>query len=159
MSVLCCRVPNFLVGLAARQHPEWEGRPLALIGAEGHIWAASPEARQSGVCTQMSARQAQTRCPDLLLHTLDAQQCEAEQDALLGTLAQSGLPVEAQTWGVAYVDLLQVVGGNLPAERLQRTVRPLCAELGKKIQKLFGETLSPALGWDTSKFTARAAAG
>ena len=163
MSVLCCRVPNFLVGLAARQHPEWEGRPLALIGAEGHIWAASPEARQSGVYAQMSARQAQTRCPDVLLCTLDAQQSEAEQGALLGTLAQSGLPVEAQTWGTAYVDLQQVVDqrahGNLSAERLQRTVRPLCAELGKKIQKLFGETLSPALGWDSSKFTSRAAAG
>jgi len=132
---------------------------LALIGTEGHIWAASPEARQSGVYAQMSARQAQTRCPDVLLYTLDAQHCEAEQGALLGTLAQSGLPVEAQMWGTAYVDLQQVAGGNLTAERLQRTVRPLCAELGKKIQKLLGETLSPALGWDNSKFTSRAAAG
>ena len=163
MSILCCRVPNFLVGLATRQHPEWKDRPLALIGAEGHIWAASPEAQQSGVYAQMSARQAQTRCPDVLLCTLDVQQSEAEQGALLGTLAQSGLPVEAQTWGTAYVDLQQVVdqrgNGSGSVEQLQRTVRPLCAELGKTIQKLFGETLSPALGWDSSKFTARAAAG
>jgi nucleotidyltransferase/DNA polymerase involved in DNA repair len=159
MSVLCCRVPNFLVGLATRQNPEWGERPLALLGADGQVWAASPEARQSGVYAQMSARQAQTRCPDVLLRPLDAQQCEAEQGALLGTLAQSGLPVEARTWGTAYVDLQQVASGDLPVERLRRTVQPLCAELGKKIQELLGETLWPALGWDSSKFTARAAAG
>ena len=162
MSVLCCRVPNFLVGLATRQHPEWKDRPLALIGAEGHIWAASPEARQSGVFAQMSPRQAQTRCPDVLLRTLDVQQCETEQGALLGTLAQSGLPVEAQSWGAAYVDLHEVVSlrshGNMPTEQQKRMVKPVCAELGKKVDELFGKTLSPALGWDTSKFTARAAA-
>ncbi len=151
MSVLCCRVPNFLMGLAYRHQPKLIGRPLALLGPDERVWAVAPEARLSGVCVQMHARQAQMRCPDLMLRPLEIQTCQAEQSALLGTLAQSGLPVEASTWGMAYVDLHTVA-------HTAQAVRPLCAQLGLQLQRLLGQSLQPALGWDTGKFTARVAA-
>ncbi len=150
MSVLCCRVPDFLIGLAERQEPKWMGRPLALLDANERVSAASPEARLSGVAVQMSARQAQMRCPDVLLSLLDTAACQQKQSAFVGTLAECGLPVEAQTWGVAYVDLREVA-------RTGRTVQPICAEMGKQVRRLLGDTLAPSLGWDTGKFIARAA--
>lgn len=150
MSVVCCRVPDFLIGLAQRQEPKWMGRPLALLGADERISAISPEARLSGIALQMSARQAQMRCPEVLLSPLDTAACQAEQSAFVGTLAECGLPVEAQTWGVAYVDVHEVAS-------TAQAVQPICAEMGKQVRGLLGDALSPALGWDTGKFTARAA--
>jgi len=150
MSVLSCRVPDFLIGLAQRQEPKWSGLPLALLGADERISAVSPEARQSGVAVQMSARQAQMRCPEVVLTPLNDSACQTEQSAFVGTLAECGLPVEVQTWGAAYVDLREVAG-------TARDVQPICAEMGKQIRRLLGAPLSPALGWDTGKFTAHAA--
>src|SRR5439155_14935199 len=152
MSVACCRVPNFLLRLTQRRHPEWAGRPLALLGADEQVWSVSPEARLSGVRLQMDARQAQMRCPDVLLRPLDLPACQAEQHALLGALARSGLPLEAQTWGTAYVDL-HSVARTVPA------AQAVCQDLGKQVAAQLGAELEPSIGWDTGKFTARAAAG
>ena len=114
MSVLCCRVPDFLTALELRRHPTLAERPLALLGPDERVWAASREARTSGVFTQMRARDAQMRCPDVVLRELDLPACESEQSAFLATLARSELPIEALTWGAAYVDL---TAGTDSAER------------------------------------------
>ncbi len=68
MSVLCCRVPDFLINLTLRRHPDWSDRPLALLSHDERICAVSNEARTDGVRLQMRPRQAEMRCPDLLLH-------------------------------------------------------------------------------------------
>lgn len=151
MSVLCCQVPDFLVGLARRNQPDLSERPLALLGADERVWAVSREAQLSGVSTQMTPRQAQMRCPDVFLRPLDTEGGEAEQSAFVRILAECGLPVEAQTWGIAYVDLHAV------AKTTAQSVQPICAEMGKQMRHLLGESLVPALGWDTGKFTARVA--
>ncbi len=151
MSVMCCRVPEFLIGLAKRREPELEGKPVALLGADEHVWAASAQARQSGVCLQMPARQARMRCPDVQLQELDLNSSQAEPNAFVATLAECGLPVEASTWGMAYVDL-HAVGQTSAA------VGPYCADLGRQVRGVLGDTLAPAIGWDSSKFTARTAA-
>src|SRR5439155_27274334 len=101
MSVACCRVPNFLLRLTQRRHPEWAGRPLALLGADEQVWSVSPEARLRGVRLQMDARQAQMRCPDVLLRPLDLRPCQAQPHGLLGALARSRRPQDAQTGGPA----------------------------------------------------------
>jgi nucleotidyltransferase/DNA polymerase involved in DNA repair len=151
MSVLCCNVPNLLITLACRQSPSWAGRPLALLGPAERVWAASPEAGQYGVQTQMRPQQAQIACPDLLLRPLDLTTAEAEQSALLAELAEWQLPVEPQSWGSAYVDM-HAVAKNAPA------VQPLAAEVGRRLRKRLGLDLQPSVGWDSGKFTARAAA-
>jgi nucleotidyltransferase/DNA polymerase involved in DNA repair len=155
MSVLSCYVPDFLFALARRDAgapaPAQNGeRPWALLGEDGRVLAVSPLARESGARPGMNTRQALARCPDLVLSPLDARACQAEHDGLLGTLAQTGLPVEAQDWGAAYVDLREVARDRAGAQAL-------CADLGRQVRRVMGDALQPALGWDTGKFTARAA--
>ncbi len=153
MSVLCCSIPDFLFALARRDEQGAEqDRPVVLIGADGAVWAASPLARAGGVLPGMTARQARARCPDAALRDLNLKTSQAAQDELLYALARSGLAVEAQDWGAAYVDLREAAAAESP------DVSPLCAELGRQVRQSLGDALQPALGWDTGKFTARAAA-
>jgi nucleotidyltransferase/DNA polymerase involved in DNA repair len=154
MSVLYCRVPNFLISLACRTHPEWKEQPLALLGGDERIWAVSPPAWQSGVRREMLPRQARMRCPDLLLRPLDAEDCQSEQAAFLGALSRWELPVEAHTWGAAYLDLHLLV----PATAKRKEVEGLCADMGRQVRAQLGEDLQPSLGWDSGKFTAQVAA-
>lgn len=148
---MCCRVPDFLIGLAERQQPTLVEKPVALLGADERVLAASPEARETGICLHMPARQARMRCPDVCLQPLDMEACQSEQDAFAGKLAECGLPVESPSWGVAYVDLHAVASTS-------QAVRPYCADLGAQVRGVLGESLVPSIGWDTGKFTARAAA-
>lgn len=150
MSVLCCRVPDFLVGLAVRREPGLGARPLALLGPDERVWAASPQAHSAGVRAQMAPRQAQAHCPDVVLRSLDFAHAQGEQHALLDELARWELPVEEAGWGAAYVDLRQVAG--TPGD-----VRPLAADAGRRLRGVLGAALQPALGWDSGKFIARAA--
>ena len=150
MSVLSCYIPEFLLSVASRQGQTSAEHPLALMGEDGRVLAVSPPARICGVAGGMTMRQALSRCPDLTSHELDMRSCEAEHAALLGTLAQTGLPVEAQDWGSAYVDLREV-------SRDMPDAQSLCADLGRQVRRALGDALQPALGWDTGKFTARAA--
>lgn len=151
MSVLCCRIPDFLIALTLRHRPELADTPLLLAGPDDHIWAASAMARQEGVQTQMTLRQALTRCPDALVHELPMGEGQHTQDAMLATLAEWRLPVEPLGWGQAYVDLHAVATA-------QHDVGLLAAELGRNVRRTLGDSLQPALGWDSGKFTARAAA-
>ncbi len=151
MSIMCCRVPDLLIGLTERANPELAGKPVALLGADALVCAVSPKARQSGVTLQMPARQAQMRCPDVHLQPLDMEAGRAEQGAFVGKLAECGLPVEAPSWGLAYVDLQAVATTS-------QSVQPFCADLGKQARSVLGQGLVPSVGWDTGKFTARAAA-
>lgn len=151
MSVLCCRIPHFLIALACRRQSAWAGRPLALVGSDDRLWAVSPEAQRCGVQVQMRPQQAQIYCPEVLLRDLDREAGETAQAELLDAAAQWELPVEPLTWGALYVDL-HLVGKSA------ESVRPLAVELGQRVRTLYGEALQPALGWDSGKFTAHAAA-
>ncbi|HEY3342696.1 MAG TPA: hypothetical protein VGK81_11790, partial [Anaerolineae bacterium] len=122
----------------------------ALTVEDGRVLVASAPARASGVIGGMPLRQALARCPDLVTRELDMRSCQAEHAALLSTLAQTGLPVEATNWGSAYVDLREVTR-DLP------DAQSLIADLGRQVRHALGDALQPALGWDTGKFTARAA--
>ncbi len=153
MSVLCCHIPDFLFAVTRRHEPELERaeRPIALLGSDQTVWAASLPARAEGVRAGMSSHQARARCPDVCLRPLDTSACEAEHHALLGVLARTGLPTEAQDWGTVYVDLRPVTAGKNDAQYV-------CADLGRQVRRELGAALQPALGWDSGKFTACAAA-
>lgn len=153
MSVVCWHTPNFLVGLAVRDQPALAGRPLALLDASEAVCALSGEARASRVVVGMSKHHAQRRCPDLVTRPLDMAKRQQEQSALMGTMAEWGLPVEERGWGSAYIDLRPV------ATRWQ-DIRPLCIDLAQKIYRRWdkAQPLMPKIGWDTGKFVAYAAA-
>ncbi len=59
--------------------------------------------------------------------------------------------MEPHGWGAAYVDLGDLVRGHADAVAL-------CREMGRAVRRELGEALQPALGWDSGKFTAQAAA-
>lgn len=151
MSVLCCSIPEFTIRTVRRSHPELVDQPLALLDDQGRVAALSNLAHRSRVQTQMTARQAQMRCPDIRLYPLSQTRCDEEQATLVSLLAQWELPVEEIGWGKAYIDLK-------PLTARRSEVKLLSVELGQRIRNELGELLQPALGWDSSKFTARAAA-
>jgi hypothetical protein len=151
MSVLCASVPDFLITLALRHTPALVDAPLGLLGADDRIWAASPQAQAWGVGVGQPARTARARCPHLVMRNLDLPAAQAQQDAFLGELMRWELPHEAHGWGAGYIDLHHIA--TRPAD-----VRPLAVELGRRLRTALGASLAPSLGWDSGKFTARAAA-
>ena len=65
MDVACLIVPNFLVALARREHPELAKRPVVVGGApEEHaaVTACSPEAAAAGVTVGTTLRRALAHC-------------------------------------------------------------------------------------------------
>jgi nucleotidyltransferase/DNA polymerase involved in DNA repair len=160
MSVLYCTIPHFAVALARRDgsgsnHSASRGAerdcPLVLVDPEGRVFDASPEAAACGVSAGLTARMARIRCPQARLEEADVVHCRQEMEALLQLLECTGPSLEPHGWGAAYVDL-----GDLARNRTEATA--LCAEMGRSIRHELGEDLQPALGWDSSKFTAQAAA-
>ena len=151
MSVLCCYAPRFLYQVACREHQTLQGHPAALLGPDEVVWTVSPEAHRTGIAAGMSPRQVRARCPDAVLHRLDLAMLEAAQQSWLGSLGELALPTEIAGWGAAYLDIS-------PVTRDSREARQIAGDLGRRMRLQLGEALQPAIGWDSGKFTARAAA-
>ena len=151
MSVLYCAIPHFAAGLARRDDPALEGTPLVFVGPESRVFGVSAEAAARGVVAGMTVRTAEVRCPEARLLDADVARCREEVEALLQLLERTGPKVEPHGWGAAYVDL-----DNLARDRSDAVT--LCREIGRNVRRELGEALQPALGWDSSKFTAQAAA-
>jgi nucleotidyltransferase/DNA polymerase involved in DNA repair len=99
----------------------------------------------------ITARTAHIRCPQARLVEADLPACRQALETLLGVLERTSSQVEPHGWGAAYVDL-----GDLARNRTGATA--ICSETGRAIRHELGAALQPALGWDSSKFTAQAAA-
>jgi len=151
MSVLYCTIPHFAVALARRDHPERENDPLVLVGPEDRVFGVSAEAAACGVVAGMTARTAQVRCSEAHLQDADLARCREELEALLQLLEEVSPQVEPHGWGAAYVDLGELVRGHADAVSF-------CRKVGRAVRRELGEALQPALGWDSGKFTAQAAA-
>lgn len=151
MSVLCTYLPNLLLNLTYQARPELVGQPLAILDAEERLLALTEAAVTAGVTQQMTPARAQLTCPQILFQEANLPAFVQTQSALLETLTEWELPTEEAGWGLAYVDLHLV-------SRQRSEVQPLAAELGGRLRRLLGDGLAPCLGWDSGKFTARAAA-
>ena len=151
MSIIYCSIPHFAVALARRDNPSFHDRPLVLIGEDRHVFAVSAEAATHGIVAGLPVRTAEVRCPQALLLEADVPRCRAEFETLLQLLDCTSPTVEPHDWGAAYVDLGDLVRGRDDAVSF-------CQELGRSIRQDLGKTLRPSLGWDSTKFTAQAAA-
>jgi protein ImuB len=151
MSVLYCTIPQFAVAVARRDDPEQTGGPLVLVGPEDRVFGTSAGAAACGVVVGMAARTAQVRCPEARLLDADMARCRGELEALFQLLEEVSSDVEPHGWGAAYVDL-----GDLAHDHAGAV--SLCQEVGRQVRRELGPALQPALGWDSSKFTAQAAA-
>jgi protein ImuB len=160
MSVLYCTIPHFVAALARRDNPNLGVSPLVFIGPEGRVFGVSAEAAACGVGTGMTAREAEVRCPEAHLLEADVARCRAELEILLQVLEETSPKVEPHGWGAAFADL-----GDRLAERSPQSLARdhddtivFLQEIGRSLRQELGEVLQPALGWDSGKFTAQAAA-
>jgi nucleotidyltransferase/DNA polymerase involved in DNA repair len=151
MSILYCAIPYFAAAMARRDDPHLQGYPLVFIGLEGRVFGMSAEAAACGVVVGMTARAAEVHCPEARLLDADVARCRDEFEVLLQLLEHSSPQVEPHGWGAAYVDLKDMV-------RQRRDAVTRCQQIGRTIRRELGQTLQPALGWDSTKFTAQAAA-
>jgi nucleotidyltransferase/DNA polymerase involved in DNA repair len=151
MSILYCAIPHFAAALARRDRALPAERPLVLIDPDDRVLDASAEAASVGVMPGLPAQTARVRCPEAALIEADIPRCREAFESLLVVLERFGPSVEPHGWAGAYVD----VGDTI--YRRQDAV-PLCAESGRAVRDELGKALQPALGWDTGKFTAQAAA-
>jgi nucleotidyltransferase/DNA polymerase involved in DNA repair len=151
MAVLYCTIPHFAASLARRDDPGLQSCPLILAGPERRVLGLSAEAAACGVTAGMPARVAHIRCPEARLLDLDPARCQKEFEALLQLLEGTSPSVEPHGWGAAYVDIGDP--GRSHADAVA-----MCQKIGRAIRRELGDMLQPALGWDSSKFTAQAAA-
>jgi len=151
LSILYCTIPYFAAVLAQRNDPDLAGQPLILVGPEGRVFDASAEAAAGGVTAGMTARAAEVRCPEARLLEADVARCRVELDGLFQVLERASPKVEPHGWGAAYADLGDLAHDQAEAASLLRTI-------GQEVRHELGDALQPALGWDTSKFTAQTAA-
>ncbi|UCC65453.1 MAG: hypothetical protein JSV36_10590 [Anaerolineae bacterium] len=151
MSILYCTIPHFAAALAQRDNAALQSRPLVLIGPERRVFGVSAEAAACGVAVGMTARTAEVRCPEARLVEADLARYRIEFEVLLQVLEQLSPRVEPHGQGAAYADL-----GDLA--RVHANAVDLCQQAGQAVRRELGDALQPALGWDSSKFTAQAAA-
>lgn len=153
MSVLYCTIPQFAAALVRRDDPTLAGRPVVLVGAGKRVWAVSTEAAACGVTPGMAVPTAEVRCPEA--HWIEAEPARyrLEAEVLLQLLEDACPRVEPHGWGAAYADL-----GDGPAQQSRPNAIALLREVGRTVRREMGASLQPAMGWDSSKFTAQAAA-
>jgi nucleotidyltransferase/DNA polymerase involved in DNA repair len=151
MSILYCSIPHFAAALIQRDDPGLQHQPLVLIGPDERVFAVSAEAAACAVTPGLTPRAAEARCPQAKLVEADVTRCRAEFEALLQLLEHINPLVEPHGWGAAYVDLDDLALNSADAIAI-------CSQVGQAIRRELGESLQPALGWDSTKFTAQAAA-
>jgi nucleotidyltransferase/DNA polymerase involved in DNA repair len=151
MSILYCAIPYFAAALARRDCPDLHDRPLVLIDSEDRVFGFSAEAASCGIVAGLTARTAQVHCPEARLLEADIAHYRREFEVLLQVLERTGPKVEPHGWGAAYADL-----GALA--RSHDDAVALCGGVGRAVRHELGQALQPALGWNSSKFTAQAAA-
>lgn len=147
MAVIACTIPAFPVALLARDDPKLWARPLAVLDAEERVLALTQPALAAGVRPGQNGRAARTLCPDLLLHTADLTTLQAAQEEVLSLLDDFTGALEPFGWGGAYLGA---------SDETAASAIPFCQEIGRRIRSEMA--LAAAIGCDTGKFTAQAAA-
>ena len=151
MSILYCFIPHFAAALALRDDSTLARRPLILIGPDGDVFDASADAASCGVLPGIPARAAEVRCPTARLQDANLAHCHAELETLWQLLERNSPAVEPHGCGSAYVDLAGMT-------RDEKDAIEFCSQIGQVIRQELGQPLQPALGWNSTKFTAQAAA-
>jgi len=152
MDVACLQVPNFLVALARREHPELARRPIVVGGApEEHarVTACSAEAVKAGVTIGTTLRRALALCPTAVFLPMQEGFARAEAERLAGIIRMRSPIVEVIEPGHIHFEvrgLPRLVGLTDPA---------YLAELHESVA---GETgLSARIGAAGGLFAAHAA--
>lgn len=151
MSVLCIYIPNMLLKLACQARPDLMGKPLVILDEDERITSLSPEAVTAGITSSMTPQRAQLKCPEVYFQDANLPAFTQAQATLLEALTDWELPTEESAWGLAYVDLHLVT-------KERDEVKKLVTEMGSRLRASLGILIQPHIGWDSGKFTAKAAA-
>lgn len=153
MDVACLQVPNFLVALARREHPELARRPIVVGGApEEHarVTACSNEAAAAGVTVGTTLRRALALCPTAVFLPVQEGFARAEAERLAGVIRMRSPLVEVVDPGHIHFEvrgLAKLIGLPEPAY------------LNELWETVAGETGLPArIGAAGGLFAAHAAA-
>src|SRR6188472_809953 len=108
MDVACLLVPEFLVALARREHPELTGRQVIVGGApEEHaaVTACSPEAAAAGVAVGTTLRRALALCPNAVFLPVQETFARAEATLLADLVRERSPLVEAVAPGHLHFEI------------------------------------------------------
>ncbi len=149
MAILTCAIPAFPLALLTRAEPALIDQALAVLGPDDRVLASTAAAVQAGVRPGQTARQVRVICPEVEIRSADLAACQAEFEEVLSLLDDMAPRVEPAGLGRAFLD----------APGLDETTAPaFCQDVGRRVRREFGAALQPAVGCDSGKFTALAAA-
>lgn len=152
MSVACLHIPHFGLRVSLLTRPELDGHPLILSDphhGRPSVLDATPEARQKGIRTGLSLREATALCPSAIVLAPDPAAEHEQLRAITAALdAISPLvepdPGDPGTW---YIDLTGL-GRHFASTRAA----------GQHILRQVAPSLRPRAGIAVGKFAARVAA-
>jgi DNA polymerase-4/protein ImuB len=153
MAAACLQVPNFLIALARRDHPDLAKRPVVVGGApEEHaqVTACSAEAAAAGVTIGTSLRRALALCPNAVFLPLQEAFAHTEAARLADVILGRSPLVEIIAPGHMHFEVrgLARIAGMSDEQYLAELLESVQAETG----------LGVWLGAATTVFPAHAAA-
>ncbi len=153
-TILHVDLDAFFAAVEQRDRPELRGRPVVVGGAGGEdargvVSAASYEARQFGIHSAMSLREAYRRCPDAVFLPVDGRRYQAASRDVMGILRRFTPLVEPISIDEAFLDVTGsfALFGDGPAiaRRIKDEVRTevgLTASVGVASTKLVAKVAS-----------------
>jgi DNA polymerase IV len=153
-SVLHLDLDAFFAAVEQRDKPSLRGKPVVVggVGGRGVVATASYEARQYGVRSAMSTREARSRCPHAAFLTGRFHAYRASSAIVMGLLREVSPLVEPLSLDEAFVDLEQAGLPDLEVD----TVTTYAQELRRRVHDATGG-LTASVGVGTSKFVAKVA--
>ncbi|MBS45444.1 MAG: DNA polymerase IV [Nocardioides sp.] len=156
-SVLHLDLDAFFAAVEQRDKPSLRGKPVVVggTGGRGVVATASYEARQYGVRSAMSTREARARCPHAAYLGGRFHAYRETSVAVMGLLRSVSPLVEPLSLDEAFIDLEAANDPLLPDLRTE-TVRAFAEHLRTRVQEVTGG-LTASVGAATSKFVAKVA--
>jgi len=153
-SVLHLDLDAFFAAVEQRDKPSLRGKPVVVggVGGRGVVATASYEARQYGVRSAMSTREARSRCPHAAFLTGRFHAYRASSRTVMALLRGVSPLVEPLSLDEAFVDLAQA---GLPDLEVA-TVTAFAQDLRARVRDATGG-LTASVGIGTSKFIAKVA--
>ena len=153
-SILHLDLDAFFAAVEQRDKPSLRGKPVIVggTGGRGVVSTASYEAREFGVGSAMSGREARARCPHAAFLSGRFHAYRDTSKKVMQVLRELSPLVEPLSLDEAFVDL---AAADLPDLEVE-TVTAAGAELRRRVQEVTGG-LTATVGIASSKFLAKVA--
>nr|WP_300052990.1 DNA polymerase IV [uncultured Nocardioides sp.] len=153
-SILHLDLDAFFAAVEQRDKPSLRGKPVIVggTGGRGVVSTASYEAREFGVGSAMSGREARARCPHAAFLSGRFHAYRETSRKVMQVLRELSPLVEPLSLDEAFVDL---AAADLPDLEVE-TVTAAGAELRRRVQEVTGG-LTATVGIASSKFLAKVA--